>query len=148
MDVLDLIGEPAAPAARSEAAFVAFADWQPKEREALARLGAVEAFDAGTTVIAAGAPDRSLLIVLEGELEVVRGGHVVHRVVPGDLVGELAFVDGLPRSASVRAVGAAKALRVRPEDVQRLAQDEPAVALKFVWEVARILAARLRGAWG
>jgi CRP-like cAMP-binding protein len=147
MDVLDLLAQSPASAVDPKPPYVGFADWQPEERAVLGRLGTVETFVAGTTVIAAGAPDRSLLIVLEGELEVVRRDRVVYRVVPGDLVGELAFVDGRPRSASVHAVGTAKALRVRPEDVERLAVREPALALKFVWEVARILAARLRGAW-
>lgn len=121
------------------------------------RLGTVETFAAGKEVITAGAVDRSLLIVLEGRFEIVRGRHtdqrrradpVLAQAGPGDLVGELAFVDGRPRSASVRAVGAAKALRVRPEDVERLADDDPVVARKFVWEIARVLAERLRGAWG
>lgn len=145
MDVLDLVGD-AASSAENTAPFVPFAGWSPAEWRALQGLGAVETFADGTEVIAAGALDRSLLIVLEGRFEIVRGRHTDH-VGPGDLVGELAFIDGRPRSASVRAAETAKAVRIRPEDVDRLAKDDPAVALKFVWEIARILAERLRGAW-
>ncbi len=145
MDVLDLIRDPGASDPRP--GYVAFSTWQPVQREILSRIGTVESFAPESTVIAAGAPDRSLLIVLEGELEVVRGGRVVDRLVPGDLVGELAFVDGQSRSGSVRALSHAKALRIRPEDVARLAEREPGMALEFVWEIARILAARLREEW-
>ena len=146
MDVLDFVGD-ADPAPKGGGAVVAFATWSPAERQALRRRGTVEPFAAGIEVITAGAVDRSLLIVLEGRFDIVRGRHT-DQAGPGDLVGELAFVDGRPRSASVRAVGAAKALRVRPEDVERLADDDPVVARKFVWEIARVLAERLRGAWG
>lgn len=146
MDVLDFVGDTTSAADATAEQFLAFAGWSTAERRAVARLGVVETFAAGTEVIAAGAVDRSLLIVVDGHFDIVRGRHA-DRVGPGDIVGELAFVDGLPRSASVRTAGPAKALRVRPDDVQRLAKDEPEFALKFVWEVARILANRLRKAW-
>jgi CRP-like cAMP-binding protein len=146
MDVLDFVGD-APTRAQSAAPFVAFAGWSAAERQVLNGLGTIETFAAGTEVIATGALDRSLLIVLEGRFVIVRGPHT-DSVGPGELVGDLAFIDGRPRTASVRAAAATRALRVRPEDVERLAKDDPAGALRFVWEIARILAERLRGAWG
>jgi CRP-like cAMP-binding protein len=89
--------------------------------------------------------DRALFIVVAGELEVVRGGQRRAVLRPGDLVGEIAFIDGRPRSAAVCALGAAEVQRIRPADVEALAGRDPTIALRFVWEVARIPAARLRG---
>lgn len=147
MDVLDLVEQAKQPA--GTAPFVAFADWQPDEMAALRDLGSVLSFDTGTMVIAHGpADDRAMYIVIDGELQVVRGGQNRDVLRPGDLFGEMSFVDGQPRSASVHALVPSKALRVRPEDVDRLVERAPRIALKFMLEIARILSFRLRAAWG
>jgi CRP-like cAMP-binding protein len=147
MDVLELAG--ATPAPPAEGPFVAFADWTEEEIGLLRGLGRTERFDAGATVIEAGsATDRDLFVVVSGTLEVHRrAGGTETRVAllgPGDLFGEMSFVDGCPRSASVRALATTRALRVRPEDLDTLARTHPAVAVRFMREVARILSFRLR----
>jgi CRP-like cAMP-binding protein len=56
----------------------------------------------------------------------------------------MSFVDGGPRSASVRALTAARVLRVRPSDLDALHERAPTTALAFMREIARILSFRLR----
>jgi CRP-like cAMP-binding protein len=63
----------------------------------------------GQTVIGVGAYPDDVLFIIEGEAEVtlhaVSGREVsVRRLGPGDIFGDLAAVDGLPRSASVVAL--------------------------------------------
>ena len=63
-------------------------------------------FRAGELLIRAGDVERSLLIIGEGELEVLLpdgGDRRMGVVQPGEVIGEIAFFDGSPRSASVRA---------------------------------------------
>jgi CRP-like cAMP-binding protein len=150
MDLLELIrtesgetkGEDGEP-------FMAFGDWEPSQLAALEGLGNFETFQPGHTVIEAGSEgNRDLFIIVSGELEVYRRAedreHRIALVTAGSLLGEMAFVDGGPRSASVRALSVSKALRVRPEDVDALRERNPAVAVLFMKELARILSFRLR----
>ncbi len=58
----------------------------------------------------------------------------------GEFFGELALIDGLPRSASASALELSETLEVRREDFQRTLDQHPAAAKK----VCAVLAARLR----
>lgn len=59
----------------------------------------------GTEIITKGGPGDALFVILEGEAVVQRDGEDVGRAGPGDHFGELALLDGEPRSATVRADG-------------------------------------------
>jgi CRP/FNR family cyclic AMP-dependent transcriptional regulator len=81
----------------------------PAEQAALHRLGRVEEIPAGQPFLCQGDRDRKLYLLLAGAAEVrVTGadGSVEPIAVrtPGDLVGELSYLDGRPRSATVVAV--------------------------------------------
>lgn len=65
----------------------------------LARLGD------GTELTRQGEPGDAFFVVLEGEAAVHVDGHEAGRVGPGDHFGELALLDGAPRSATVVAAG-------------------------------------------
>ena len=60
------------------------------------------------------------------------------------VVGELAFFDGLPRSATLMAETEVEAVRLDPAAFERLAADDPDLARMLLLDVARILALRLR----
>jgi CRP-like cAMP-binding protein len=128
--------------------FVAFGDWTRTEMAALRAFGRIERHAPRDVVIEPGpGDDRALFIVMAGEYEVHRDGQQRDVLRPGDLVGELAFVDGRPRTAAVRARTDGAMLRIRPDDVDRYAERDPKMALKFLLEIARILSFRLRTAW-
>jgi CRP-like cAMP-binding protein len=59
--------------------------------------------EAGTDLIAEGEDDPTLVMVVQGELEILLGGVVLGRARPGDLVGEIALFAGGLRTASARA---------------------------------------------
>lgn len=159
MDLLDLERGRERGAA-GPTPFMAFDRWGDEDLRALARMGRKVRLGAGEVLLRTGdADDRALYIVAEGELEALRetgepappgegGGR--HRrlnlLAPGDLFGEIAFVDGRRRSADVRALSEASLLRIRPEELDALAERDPALALRFALELARILAARIREA--
>ena len=129
--------------------FVAFEDWSSVEISAVLALGEVVEFSPGTKLIELGSEaDHDIYIIVSGELEVVRTvGEVEQRlsmIQAGDLIGEMSFVDGQPRSADVRALKRTKALRIRPDDLESFCQANPHVGLKFMREIAKILSFRLR----
>jgi CRP/FNR family cyclic AMP-dependent transcriptional regulator len=106
-------------------------------------------FSAGDAVIAAGAGDRSLYLILDGSLEVLvergrRGHRRVASLGAGSVIGELSFFDGGTRSALVRAVTAAELAELSPAEFEALADADPVLARRLLFELGRILARRLR----
>jgi CRP/FNR family transcriptional regulator, cyclic AMP receptor protein len=109
-------------------------------------------FDPGEAIVTEGEHDRSLYLVLEGELEVLapRGRRGAYRKVAvvgtGSVIGELAFFDGGARSAMVRAATPAVLAEMSPDSFSALAADSPALARQLLFDLGRILARRLRAA--
>ncbi len=106
-------------------------------------------FGPGDAVVTAGERDRSLYIVLEGQLDVLadRGRRRYRRIASvgaGSVIGELAFFDGAGRSALVRAVTPAVLAELSPAEFGDLAAASPALARRLLFDLGRILAQRLR----
>ena len=87
------------------------------ERQALFRLGRRKEYGNGTYVLRQGATGRDVFVVLGGRVEILmleRGGREERIAVraPGDIVGEMAYMDARPRSASAVAIGPVSALHL------------------------------------
>ena len=74
-----------------------------RERQTIARHAQAADLPAGTDLVREGEPGDALFLILEGEAMVLREGHEVGHVGPGSHFGELAILDGAPRSATVVA---------------------------------------------
>ena len=105
---------------------------------------------AGGLLVRAGDRSRDLYIITGGEYMVFddRKGEdfvlaLLHR---GDIFGEMSFLDGEPRSASVKAVTASKALRMDRESLVRLREECPQAAMDLVLGLASVVTTRLRRA--
>jgi CRP/FNR family transcriptional regulator, cyclic AMP receptor protein len=122
-----------------------FARLSPAEREALGALMARKRFAADTTVFFQDDPSDSLHIVLSGSAKVYRTSedgkeHILSTLRPGDSFGELAMIEGLPRSASVQAVEDTEMLFLARRDFEAFARDHPQV----LWGLLQALCERLR----
>lgn len=113
----------------------------------LARLAAVAdtvELDAGDVLIREGDAGDALFVVLAGELAVTkRSGKVdvpLAVVGPGEVQGELAVLEGRPRTATVRTVGPATLLRLRRDALLDVLGRQPELALSLL----RTTAGRLR----
>ena len=62
------------------------------------------------------------------------------------MVGELAFFDGGPRSATLEAVTDVEGARLDAVGFERLSAEEPELARTMLLELGRVLAGRLRRA--
>lgn len=96
--------------------------------------------DAGQVLFKKGDAGHEIYVVRSGELQILDGNRVFETVGPGGIVGEMALVDGGPRSATVRASSASE---VNPIDEKRflfMVQQTPHFALR----VMRVMSARLR----
>lgn len=103
----------------------------------------------GGTVIEKDRRDRALYFVASGLLEVtnILGGTssaasaIVH---PGEVVGELSFLDDHPRSASVFAIADSDVYRLQFDRFQAFAAAHPAKACDLMFAVGRVVSMRLR----
>ena len=98
-------------------------------------------FEAGQPIAEQGMLAVDFYLILDGEAEVVAGDERLASLGPGDHFGELAVIDGEPRSATVRATTHLRALRLVADDFQRLLQTTPELAYRILVEAVRRLRA-------
>jgi CRP-like cAMP-binding protein len=126
---------------------VGYLDGQEHDR-LLAAMDAARAA-AGDTILTKGGPSKSLLLVEQGELEIVddaMGEKVVLATIgPGGVVGEVGFVDGRVRTHDVRARTDCRLRRLTRERLLELVKDDPALFAKITIALAELLARRFRG---
>jgi len=124
--------------------------WRDQEWQQLLGFTDVRRVTSGDSLILDGEPDRTLYFVLRGDLEViVRSGDGlslgrVAAVGAGSVLGELAFFDGGPRSASAWAVSECDVAAMSLDQYSAFEQAYPALARELLFALGRILATRLR----
>jgi CRP/FNR family cyclic AMP-dependent transcriptional regulator len=103
-------------------------------------------FDAGATIAAAGEVDRSLLIHIRGTVGVVLAGadRPFKEIAAPSVLGEVAFLDGGPRSVTLIALDECEALRLTMDSFEVLSAHDPEIGRAILLDLGRILAARLR----
>ena len=101
---------------------------------------------AGLALVQAGEDDRALYLLTEGTVGVrlPRDESAFKTIDAPSVVGELAFFDGRPRSATLDAVTDVEVVRLDQEGFARLADAAPDLAHAMLRDLARILALRLR----
>lgn len=117
------------------------------DRQTLRSRGTMRSFARGAALAHAGQAGDRVLILSAGHVKLLRvtddGRDVLLAVRgPGDLVGEQSAIDGLPRSASIVALGPVEALALDTEDFLTFVTATPDASLY----VMRLLTARLRDA--
>jgi len=111
-----------------------------KELAAIASLAVDAERPAGTVMTREGRDGGLMFVIVDGKAEVERGGRILSRLGPGDVVGELSLIDGRPRSANVRAATDVRVLELTGDDFRALATGSP----KFVRNLLRALSIRIR----
>lgn len=106
----------------------------------------VREVDAGLALVQAGEHDRALYLLTEGTVGVrlPRDEGSFKTIDAPSVLGELAFFDGYPRSATLEAVTDVEVVRIDLAAFDRLHEYEPAIANLMLRDLARILALRLR----
>ena len=126
-----------------EQSFSIFTDLPELNADLLTATPQTTTADAGEVIAREGAPADKFFIVVEGELEVVRGGQgaaeVESRLGPGDLFGEIAIMRDRPRTATVRATAPTTLLAMEQDTFRDLV----AQALGTTAEFDQVIRARL-----
>ena len=95
----------------------------------VAKLFTIERFADGDTVVLAGTQGDALHIVLSGRARVRTPGGHTRALGADDCFGQLALIDGAPRSATVTAVGELTTAELTRAAFSKLLKAEPAIAV-------------------
>jgi CRP-like cAMP-binding protein len=93
-------------------------------------------YESGSPVFYQRDHSAGMFVVVEGHFEVVRHGDHRDRVVAvlgkGDLFGEMGFLAGVHRTASVRSSGPGRVLVISPFEFEKLMSTSSTVAVKLL----------------
>jgi CRP-like cAMP-binding protein len=96
----------------------------------------------GTVIAREGEPGIGLFVIADGTAEVTIGGSKKATLGPGDFFGEIALLDGGPRTATVTATSDMRLLGLTEWVFRGLMQEHPSIAVR----VLQAMAGRLRNA--
>jgi len=121
--------------------------FQGLDQEELARLlSQAELIECrpGEYPIREGEQDRHLFIILAGKAAIYKRSLAVQKMIkelgPGECFGEMSLIECRSRSASVKAVGHCRLLRLDGDQIVQF----PHTASKLFRNIARLLSQRLR----
>jgi CRP-like cAMP-binding protein len=118
-----------------------FAGLSTKELERVAELGQRISMRAGETVMLERFHGEQFLVILDGSVDVTRGGEALATLGVGEFVGEMGLLHHADRSATVTASSDVKFLAFDADAFELLMSDHPDIARR----VEAIMDARTGG---
>lgn len=122
--------------AASLAAVPIFSECSKRELAIISRASKVVVHKDGTVIAREGERGIGLFLILEGRCLVTIGGKTKAKLGPGDFFGEVALLDGGPRTATVTAASAVKLVGITGWVFRGLLMEHPSIALKTLEAVA------------
>jgi CRP-like cAMP-binding protein len=98
---------------------------------AVADAGRVVTLPDGWAFVREGTPADALYVLLEGKAKVLVEREVIAELSPGAIIGEMAYVEGGQRKASVATSGRVRALRIDYDGLPDLTAKRPALKDKL-----------------
>ena len=114
-----------------------FGGLDPATRARVAALARVRRLDDGTLLFQKGDEGDALYGVLDGKIRITTsspGGRevVLNILEPGEVFGEIALLDGLPRTADAMALGDTRLLTIRRGDLLALMESAPVLSIHLL----------------
>jgi len=122
-----------------------FSTLNKKELQELAKSCQERSYPAGTTILSQGDTGVGLYVLKSGKVRVIQANNPDRAetelavVGPGDVLGEMALLDDLPRSASVVAIDDVTALLLPIWEFRSILRSHPDIALKLLAVLSRRL---------
>ncbi len=110
------------------------------ELEQLARLAEDLEVDAGKVLTREGESGREFFVILEGEVDVARGGRTIATRGAGDFIGEIAILENIRRTATVTAKTPLRFFVLTAQAFRTVVEEHPEVERKVLRALARRLA--------
>lgn len=113
-----------------------FSGCSKKELTTIAKVVRPVDHPAGAVIAREGEPGAGLFVIDEGEADVTIGGRTVNHLVAGDFFGEMALLDGGPRTATVTATTDIKLYALTEWVFRGLLMEHPSIAFRTLEAVA------------
>ncbi len=114
----------------------------------VATLAKVRRFERGVPIVIAGRPGDAFYVILDGQVSVGVPGRRGTRLGRGDYFGEMALLDGAPRSATVTALSEVQVLEIGRAVFARMLKQEPQLSVALLKTLAGRVRALERSASG
>ncbi len=125
-----------------------FEDLEPKEVQEVIHIVETVKYGPGQTIFSEGDSGDAWYALYSGEVEVLKksysGENTINTLEPGTCFGEMAVLDGLPRSASIRTTKETVVLRMPQGKFKELLDNDHIIAYKLIKHMAILLASRQR----
>jgi CRP-like cAMP-binding protein len=126
---------PARPLGRDAAGMLAgiplFAGLSRRHLGRVADIASTKRYAPGSPLVRVGKPADAFYVILDGQVRVELPGRPV-ALSAGDFFGEMALLDGEPRSATVSAVSEVYVLMIGRPKFLKLLESEPKIALAIM----------------
>lgn len=107
----------------------------------------IREYSAADVIVSTQDKDRDIMIVLEGRVRVETvQGDLLDELRAGAMIGEIAFIDGMNRTANVFSVGASKVVVIPAGRLKELMNTNHHLAMVIYRNAALALCKRLRDA--
>ena len=121
-----------------------FSKLSPEDLEKIAEIAQEQLFLSRAVLCREGDPGNTLFIIVSGRVDVIitagKKENIIASRGPGEFVGEMAILESMPRSATLRARGEARVLVIDGESFNAILLDRPEVAVS----VLRHMSSRVR----
>ena len=105
-------------------------------------------FSKGDVLMQEGERGRHLMLISEGYLKVYTERHKFHEplciVGPDTVIGEVGFLDGRARTASISALSNGRAYLLTPEGLAALSKTDSQLGMAIMMDIARVVSHRFR----
>jgi CRP/FNR family cyclic AMP-dependent transcriptional regulator len=113
-----------------------FSECSKRELMIISRAAKEVTHREGTVIAREGERGIGLFLILEGQARVTIGGKTRAKLGPGDFFGEVALLDGGPRTATVTALTPLRLVGITGWVFRGLLMEHPSIALKTLEAVA------------
>jgi CRP-like cAMP-binding protein len=109
-----------------------FSECSRNELKAIQKKAESMSVKAGTVVCDEGAVGLTFYFIVSGKATVIRNGRKAAELDAGSYFGELALLDRLPRSATVKAATDMELLAIDQKDFNKILKDSPSMVRKLL----------------
>ena len=117
-----------------------FAEIEPAKLKLLAFMSERVGYDPGKVLFRQGDRGDAAYLIIDGEADILidtpNGPLTVATLGANDIVGEMAILGDVPRTATVQAKGRLVALRLAKEPFMRMVREFPNMAVSIMQELA------------
>ncbi len=113
-----------------------FSSLSRKQLGVLAAASAIRPAEANSVIVHQDEPGTSCFLVLAGRVQIRRNNHNVAVRGEGDVIGELALLDGGPRLATVSMITRGELLEVGRDGFVKLLDSSPELARMVMLQLA------------